>query len=221
MEEKKAKIIARHLLYKHKISKITLDNLIYLVEGCGFELIDYSHIENSTGTEHILTMYSLKQLASDNYAFTYVCGDSKYIFLEENLTTSEKLYALAHELGHICLKHFEAGSFLHGTFEQEYEANEFAHYILHPSPGNYIAAWTTGHKIASVIIAIFIMIGITAIPVSSYISSKIYHDYYFVTDSGLHYHMADCFYIQGHDVHRMTEEEFKSGEYTPCKVCIR
>lgn len=221
MNENKAKKAAHKILVEHKLSKVSLDNIIFLIEGFGYEIIDYSKSQNSPGVQHLITTNGLEDLVRLNYAFIYICGESKYVFLDEDLLNNDKLYALAHELGHICCGHIETGSFLHGTFSQEHEANEFAHYLLSPPITNVIYAWVYGHKTATGIIAALIVLGIVSIPVISYVNSKVYHDYYYVTDGGLHYHLENCFYIQGKDAHRMTEEEYASGNYTPCKICIR
>ena len=59
------------------------------------------------------------------------------------------------------------------------------------------------------------------IPAIKHYQEHKYHDYYYVTDGGTHYHLKDCVYIQGRNAHRMTEDEFASGAYEPCKICIR
>ena len=43
---------------------------------------------------------------------------------------------------------------------------------------------------------------------------------YYVTESGDKYHKEDCRVIQGkNNVRRITEEEFASEKYEPCKIC--
>lgn len=221
MKDNTPKMIAHQILQDERISRVTLDNLVYFIEKRGFEIIDFSRIEdNNEATRIMMERFQLTEVSRQNSAFLYVQGDLHYVFLDESMSANDKLYALAHELGHICLEHTRAGSFVHGTFEQEHEANEFAHYLLHPSVRISVIAWATEHKIWTAAIVLAVVLLIAAIPVTMYVQSKIYHDYYFVTDSGEHYHMEDCFYIQGKDVHRMTKEEFESGNYTPCKICI-
>lgn len=222
MKANKPKMIAHQILQEEKISRVTLDNLAYFIEKRGFEIIDFSRSEdNNDATRIMMERFHLTEVARQNSAFLYIQGNMRYVFLDESMSANDKLYALAHELGHICLEHTRAGSFIHGTFEQEHEANEFAHYLLHPSARIVVIAWANEHRIGAAAIVLAIILLIAAIPVTNYVQSKIYHDYYFVTDSGEHYHMADCFYIQGKDAHRMTKEEFESGKYTPCKICIR
>ena len=51
------------------------------------------------------------------------------------MTNDEKLYALAHELGHIFCNHFSKNSQSVSSVKEEREANEFAHYLLEPSCG--------------------------------------------------------------------------------------
>ena len=38
---------------------------------------------------------------------------------------------------------------------------------------------------------------------------------------GNKYHEKDCIFVKDKtNVHRMTEEEFESGEYEPCRICL-
>ena len=72
----------------------------------------------------------------------------------------------------------------------------------------------------AVIVAIIALL-LAAIPTGSYVSRQIYQENYYVTASGRKYHLENCFFIQGRDARRMTREEFDSGQYEPCKICIR
>ncbi len=220
MERNRSKTLADQFLWEHKVSRITLDNLLFFIEERGFEVIDFSTNDNSSSTNAIFEQLGVDHLSECNSAFLYSNGELRYVFINEELDETEKLYALAHEFGHLQCGHVSFGPFTHGTFEQEHQANEFAHYLLHPSAKHFVHTWIYEHKLLTIIIGIVLLLCIASIPVTQYVQSKKYHDYYYVTDGGEHYHLEGCYYIQGKDAHRMTEEEFDSGKYTPCKICF-
>ena len=48
-----------------------------------------------------------------------------------------------------------------------------------------------------------------------------YYGEYYLTLTGSKYHVKQCIHIEGKtNVHRMTIDEFESGEYAPCRVCL-
>ncbi len=220
MARDSAKALADQILWEHKVSKLTLDNLLYFLEEQGYEVIDYSRSDNSSSTASLLERTGTIHVAESNSAFLFSSGDQRLVFIDEELQESEKLYALAHELGHICCGHVSSSTYIHGSFEQEHQANEFAHYLLHPSIKHCFRSWISENKLLTAVIAVVLILGIVSIPIVTYYQSKIYHDYYFITDGGEHYHLEDCYYIKGKSAHRMTKEEFESGKYSPCKICF-
>lgn len=216
-----AKTVAHAVLKEYKLTKVTLDNLVYLLETQGYDIVDYSRTYNDESTQRLLDSFDLTALAAQNSAFLYSQGDARYVFLDEDLPTEEKRYALAHEYGHIRLGHTDRGAFLHGTFQQEHEANEFAHYLLAPSASVKAWVWTLGHKAVAAAALIAVLGGGVVYPVTSYVESRAYHGGYYVTPHGTHYHVEDCYYIQGHEYRELTAEEFDEGTYLPCSVCIK
>lgn len=51
------------------------------------------------------------------------------VFIHEDLNEEEKTKVLAHENGHIYLGHFSSSQVIGKDVQEEYEANEFAHYL--------------------------------------------------------------------------------------------
>ncbi len=50
---------------------------------------------------------------------------------------------------------------------------------------------------------------------------KNYYGEYYITDTGHKYHRADCIFVKNKEnVRRLTEEEFFSGDYEPCEMCL-
>ena len=79
------------------------------------------------------------------------------------------------------------------------------------------------HKVVATIIAVILVLGITSIPIIRQIQlSKSYYGEYYVTENGEKYHTADCPVIKDKtNTHRLTNEEYESGKYEPCQICIQ
>ena len=119
---------AKRLLRKYKLGKVNLDNIIYIIENQGYEIIEYSLREKNTVLSHL----NLDNYAQGCKSFSYNGNGLKFVFLREDTDVNEKIYALLHELGHIVCGHMRRSSTSPLDVEEEREANEFAHYILHP-----------------------------------------------------------------------------------------
>ena len=140
------------------------------------------------------------------------------IFLCEELTADEKLYALAHEEGHILSGHFGSSD----SVEQEQMANEIAHYLLHPPLFVKLRiAIVERKKLAIAILSVILCITITLIATSIIVRDNSYYGEYYITENGTKYHEKDCMIIKDkNNTERLTKAEFESGEYEPCQVCL-
>ena len=218
--DKFAKLKVDSLFSQYKLSKINLDNLIYIIEDQGFEIIEFE------AGEKIFSNSMLKDLnligyAQGGKAFTYQQGSAKFIFVCEDMSAKEKLYALAHEVGHIFCLHLRDGN-MDYSIQEEYEANEFAHHLLHPNIMANIKRWIIEHK-KGVIICTLIALIITVLTfvVVDVIKSNSYYGEYYITETGEKYHKKDCIFIKDkRKVERLTESDYYSGEYDPCQICL-
>jgi len=212
---------AKNLLLEYRIGKITLDNLIYIIEQQGFEIIEYSQRDRTDSVWTLLQTLNLIPYAESGKAFAYKFGKSKLLFICEEMTADEKLYALAHEEGHIAFGHLRNSACGGNVVEEEYIANEFAHCLLNPPLWLKAVVTIKSHKKQSVWIAVIAVVLAVAIPVTvNIIQSQSYYGEYYVTENGTKYHEKDCMTIKGKDnVRRLTEKDYYSGEYDPCQVC--
>lgn len=220
--DNEAKIKAKKLLLQYGISKLTLDNLIYVIESQGFELIEYSFIDRVSSAWTIITNLNLSQYANSGKAFAYQNGRTKLIFVCEDLSADEKLYALAHEEGHIICGHLSVGICDGNLIEQEYQANEVAHYLINPPV--YIKAWIEMLKHKKTAVTIISLVGVLAIVIIIAMAihrNSSYYGHYYVTENGTKYHEEDCMIIKDKtNTRRFTEKDYESGEYEPCQVCL-
>ena len=220
---KMPKRAAYSALQRYRLTKPSLDDLITIATDSGYSVLDYSQSANESNIETIICELSLESFARNGMSFVYKNNDIKLIFLCETMNTQEKQYALAHELGHILCGHLKDGYCSNkANLEEEFEANEFAHYLLHPERHRKAVITIRKHKVISIIIFAIIFFGIISIPVVKHIRiSQSFYGEYYVTENGEKYHIKNCPVLKGKDnIHRLTIEEFESGRYGPCHICF-
>ena len=138
------------------------------------------------------------------------------------MTNDEKLYALAHELGHIFCNHFSTNSQSVSSVKEEREANEFAHYLLESSLNVKVNVLMYKHKKLLIIVALILLVVIAVFSIWKYaIDEKPYSQGYYRTTAGEKYHEKDCIIIKDkNNVKRVTEKDMRTKKYEPCQVCL-
>ncbi len=218
-----AKRSAISVLRQYYLITPTLDDLIKIIEQLGFSILDYSRGNEFGSTEALIDELGLKSLAEKNKSFVFKNGEIKLVFLDERLTAIEKRYALAHELGHIVLGHLKKGSAYDVLdLEEEHDANEFSHYLLHPNTIERLSIILHKRKVVAIICAIILLVGLLSIPViQKRALSKSFYGEYYVTEKGDKYHVIECPTIRGRsNIHRLTKDEYESEQYAPCHICL-
>lgn len=219
MDNRAAKEAAQVLLTKYACLEISIENLIFILDNYGFEIIEFS-AQNSMAVEHLIREYNLTDLLKKNAAFIFSKDNVKLVFIDERLSIDQKRILLAHELGHIVCGHLSDGYYAEDSFEQEHEANEFAHYLLNPSLATKSKLWIKTHKGTVIAVVAACAVLLLSVPIVHHYRQAAKLSSYYITDSGNKYHVEDCFYVQGRDIRPMTKEEYTSGTYSPCKICI-
>ena len=212
---------------KFSVGQLSLDSLLKVFQNQGFDIIEYSCSKNSESINALISALDIQKYLSDGKAFAYKSDDIKLIFICEDLTADEKLYALAHEEGHVFCGHLRNGNVLYSV-EEEREANEFAHYILHPNVFQRAKIFIKENKKISIATICLVLATIIIISYSIHIFtskdkpvySETYNGNYYITQSGTKYHRNDCVYVQGRKTQILTEKKLESGNYEPCKVCL-
>ncbi len=101
---------------------------------------------------------------------------------------------------------------------QEHEANEFVHFVLNPSLRTRIAM---RRKPIIISISVIVLAVVIIAFFRDFNQQKTYYGEFYITDTGHKYHKADCIFVKNKDnVRRLTQEEFDSGEFEACEMCL-
>ena len=129
---------------------------------------------------------------------------------------------LSHEIGHIVCEHFSTVPIIGNDVKDEYEANEFSHYLLKQSGFRKIKNTLAVHRkvfIASVVILCLIIGSLTAYLIIR--NRNVYEDNLYITSTGACYHKKECIFVKNKtNIKKLTKEEFDSGTYSPCDMCL-
>ena len=207
--------LANELLIRCRLKRPTLEDIVFLVGENGYEIIDFE--PGSPSAEKLFQELSLNEAVCSQDAFLYTNRNVKLLFLKDSLDAKEKRFAAAHELGHILCGHGQTKP----SVKEEYEANEFVHYFLNPSPEIRLRNMLARHKwrAAAVFLAAVIMIVGGIIAYNTVIDQK--YSQYYASSMGKEYHQRNCTQINGKtNIRRLTKEELASGEYEPCGTCL-
>lgn len=211
-EKKKVKAFKK----KYKIKIVTSASLCEAMGKQGFTIIEYNGIDDTDDVNALVNALELQAHILANRCFAYQDDKYRLVFLNESLNEDEKTIVLAHEEGHIWNSHFSSNSILGNDVRQEYQANEFSHYLLDDKTGKKKKI-----KIGVIISILVLIIGLGAgYYFKNQHDERVYTDNLYRTATGSKYHVRDCMYIKDKtDVQRLTREEFDSGEYEPCGAC--
>ena len=188
----------------------------------GYAVIWFNQVLNEDNVQQLLESLSLTEHAAGSRGFTYADKHYRLLFVHEGLNPQETALVLAHELGHIYLGHMGSRCVIGNDVQEEFAANEFAHFLLHPGPSGKFKQFLKQRKKALIAISAALLI-LTAgcVTAQQVYLHRHYYGHYYVTATGQKYHLKDCHHIGNKDtVHRYTAEEHRSGKYDPCQICL-
>lgn len=211
--KKKVRLFRGEFGLRHNV--ITFENLRSVIEKQGYTIIEFNGIVDNANVTALIEALGLQSICQRSKGFTY--ADSKYrlVFIHEALSDPEKLMILAHEEGHIYCNHSTSTPLLGRDVVEEYEANEFAHYLLHQGICQRIKRMAEKRKKVEISVAVAIVLLIVGCIVFYKIHCETtYYGEYYVTSTGTKYHNKDCGYVKGKDnIERLTIEQFESDKF--------
>ena len=214
--------LAVNLCIRYKISILNLKTLYNIISDKGFTIIEYDLYNNEDDVNTVIRKLNLYEYIVRLQAFTYVNKNYKLIFISKKLDEKEKIVVLAHELGHIVCNHMTYNSTAESTVAEEYEANTFAGYIVSMNRMDKLKVNIFIYKKQLLaLLSICILIFLCVFTYRAVHNSQSYYGDFYRTENGKKYHEKGCMIIKNkNNLHRLTVEEYESGQYDPCNVCL-
>lgn len=212
---------AKKFISQFKLTEISSASLTDAIEKCGYKVIRYRPYVNKDYVYDLLKELDVLEFSNGEKAFTYSDSDNRFVFLCKDLSEEESCILLSHEAGHIFLHHM-GGKVISGQdILNEYEANEFSHYLLSKNLFRKMSFNIRKNRTAYIIASVISL----SLLFSAFICVKIFmsdsDSFYYVSENGEKYHRENCIYIKGKDnLKKYSIDELKSMGYQPCMVCI-
>ncbi|HBE12798.1 MAG TPA: hypothetical protein DCY74_01370, partial [Clostridiales bacterium] len=180
----------------------------------GYTLVYFSHLTNSEPVAKLLLALGLTTYAMTVNAFTYKDCQFRLVFILENLSDEEQKVLLAHELGHIVLKHTDKKCSGTEGILREKEANEFALELLRiPQKKPYFIAAVLCVTVLSILLTFFLVMEASHTVVTG--DTK-----FWVTTAGKKFHRNTCGCIKWNtSISSLSYKELLEEGYEPCKLC--
>lgn len=189
-------------------------SLCNILNKKGFTLIEFQD-DISPDIEVIITKLDLHDYISRLRGFAYFDGTYRLVFMRSDLSAKDKVIVLAHEIGHIVCNHLSSYLSADSDVAEEMEANVFSYYLLHPP-----TLWKVW-KNRIIVIPFAVLLVAILCSVCIGVQQRSYYGEYYVTAHGERYHQKECIVIKDRkSIHRLTVDEFNSGQYTPCQICL-
>lgn len=216
------KKLAKNFIVKNKLTSINYLSLKSAAENIGYTIIEFNSVFNDDDVEIIIQNLYLNENTLKSNGFTYVSAEYRLIFINEDLNDEEKMIVLSHELGHILCEHFTSVPIIGNDVKEEYEANEFSHYLLEQSSFRNVKNTMAVHRKGIIISVVVLCLLIGSLVAYLIIQSKdLYTDNLYVTASGERYHKKECIFVKNKkNIKKLTKEEFEKGTYNPCDMCL-
>lgn len=223
--------LSQKLMRKNRLSSTpSLKALEELIQSNGFKIIKFNKYKNIPEVTELIQALRLEDKVSTENSFVYISGNIKFVFINSDLKESEKITLLCHELGHICDKRLDTPNNAYSKIEREAFANEFAHYLKHPSLLTKITSIFLRHRLVCILVLVLLLLAAGGIFITSTSQVKAVfrtqqsaalNQPYYVTTTGIRYHKNFCKHIKYKtNTTQMTIAEAISKGYTPCLDCI-
>lgn len=211
----------KYFLKKYRPARIDVRTLQAALEQQGYTVIRFSRLANDPNLTALIRALQVEPYIASTRGFTYASADFRLVFLHADLSAEEAAMVLAHEQGHILCGHTATQAIVGQDVQQEHEANEFAHMLLHPPLPVRARLFVRRRKK----LCLWLCAGLAALAVAGGVLAVVarnntYYGEYYLTETGAKYHTAQCGYVRDKtNIRRMTKEDYASGKYAPCEKC--
>lgn len=205
--------------YKLAGKKPTVKNVVSALQKLGYDVILF----NTPQGDKLLISLGLSKDNITANAFT-TGGSARFVFLNNNISNSDKLYALLHEAGHIMLGHVGTDAIKWmDNCEMESNANAFAAEVI-----SSVSSTSIYNTIIAAIIIIATSLGLgyclhrpeTVTVFNEHLNNTVSltNNIVYITKAGKKYHSPNCIYVKNKDC-AMIDKEQAQHIYEPCSVC--
>ena len=199
----------------YKLKAVNSAELCRALREQGYTIIEFNGLSDRKAVADLIDALQLREQAANSRCFVYQDSNNRLVFLHEDLNEKERTIVLAHEEGHILNRHMNRESIVGEDVIEEFEANEFAHYLLLGKPRS-----TRRRAIVPACVICVLICVVSGLILLHHYNRAIYTDNFYRVSDGKKYHLQDCIYVKDRrDIMRLTWEEYKSGEFTACSVC--
>ena len=222
MKAKEIHRLSLELRKRYRIKQVDLQILQSIIREYGYTIIEFNAFENDEDTSLVIEKLDLSDMMICSKGFTYADSECRLVLVLKELEDREKILILSHELGHIICNHLEHAPVLGTSVTEEDEANQFAHYFLRPVFTDVLATNCRLYR-KQLVVVFCILLALLGIIVHSFYNQKqaSYYGNFYITENGKKYHKEGCMFVKNKDnVRRLKIEEFESGKYTPCQMCL-
>ncbi len=230
MDNTPKKIANKILLHTCITSNPDISILQKLITSNGFTIIPYNKYSNTNDTNDLIEKLNIENMIATKDSFMYLSENIRLVFINADLSIPDKEILLRHELGHICDPNINLPDHLYSKIKREDFANEFSHYLEHPTFIIKIISTFLKYKLFIILGALLVIIsafGIyfehnnkPSIP-SSANNAIIESDIYYVTPTGSRYHRDCCKHIKyRNNALQVSLNDAEKDGYSPCLDCI-
>lgn len=209
-------------LKRYRLKSITIGSLSKAITEMGYTIILFNKSLNNNDVETIINNLKLREYILNSRGFIYTDCNYRLLFLNESLNNEEKVFVLAHEIGHIVFNHIKSGTVIGNDVKEEYEANEFVHHLLNPPLIVKAKTAMVTHKKATISVLIVMLIAFITFTTSIIVNKEqSYYGEFYITTSGHKYHKKECIHVKyKNNISRLSKEDFDNGLYEACDVCL-
>ncbi len=186
----------------------------YLLNQYGFRIFFF----NTPSGDAELLRYGMVEKSKNTNAFTYT-GTAKIIFINNAVSSEDKLYLLLHETGHIVLGHFSDNQlFLKNRLRLDIDADAFAYAVLNPSSKRKLIACIMGFIVVA-FLSFYMGYETTPMQMLPTSATEQTTEQVYITSTGKKYHRSNCRYVKGKDNIAVIDKKQADKTHSPCSVC--
>ena len=221
MNSTEIKKTVRQFRDKYGLKEVTARSLARTFEQLGYTVIEFNPVVNDPDVTVLIGALGLTEQIAHSNGFLWTDRNYRLVFINEKLSEEEKKLVLSHEKGHAACGHMNHVSVLGQDVSEEFEANEFAHFLLRRTGRERVRDFVLRYRLGLLLAGVLLILVVCGIVVSRELRDRaLYEGEYYVTATGFKFHRKGCIAIEGAKVRRLSKRDVEAGLYEPCSLCV-